>query len=173
MSLTSPLGLTRHLRRPDLRLELVPCLNVLLVAWMLTLLGSRFIYAPGIAVSLDGGGITLPNTLDLPQTSDTQASGRPTSAMLTVLSLQPTPLFILENGIHHMSDLQAALQNIRNNLPKNTSSAVLLIKSDGSLPLQTFLEVCNQAHAAGFATVQVATKPAEADNSTLNNPSPP
>ncbi|MGA2052907.1 MAG: hypothetical protein ABSH19_06320, partial [Opitutales bacterium] len=69
MSLTSPLGLIRHVRRPDLRLEVVPWLNVLLVGWLLSLLGSRFVYAPGLAVDIGHGTGPLPAELNLPTVS--------------------------------------------------------------------------------------------------------
>jgi biopolymer transport protein ExbD len=164
MSLTSPLGLTRHLHRPDLRLALLPCFNVLLLGWMFSLFGSHYVYAPGIAVSLDPGVAT---TLTLPTiVSERQSlSARPTDVVLTVFPSGTSgreTLFGLENGLHTLLDLKTPLRNSRLNLPAD-APAVLLFKGSGDLPMQTFLQVCVLAQEAGFATVQIAVKAAAAD----------
>lgn len=57
MSLSQPLGLHKHLTQPSRGLDIVPLFDVLLIALMLTLLGSRFIFAPGISVELPRGGV--------------------------------------------------------------------------------------------------------------------
>ena len=56
-SLTSPLGLAERLRKSDTHLNASAIGAVLVVAWMLTLLvGSRFVYAPGITVGIGDDG---------------------------------------------------------------------------------------------------------------------
>jgi hypothetical protein len=171
MSLTSPLGLTRHLHKPDLRLALLPCFNVLLLGWMFSLLGSRYIYAPGIAVSLDSG---VPTTQTLPAivSAGQPLPGRPTDVVLTVFQSKTETLFGLENGLHTLANLKAPLRNSRLNLPKN-APAVLLFKGGDNLPSQIFLQVCALARDAGFSTVEIAAKPAAADATLAPAPTAP
>ena len=86
---SSPLNLRERLRgKTDARLETIPLFNVLLVVVLLTLTGSSFIFAPGIAVALDGSaagtetaagasaGIVLPR-------AEIPLVGAETSAVLT------------------------------------------------------------------------------------------
>jgi biopolymer transport protein ExbD len=157
MSLTSPLGLTRHLRRPDVRLEPVPWLNVLLVGWLLSLLGSRFVYAPGLAVDLGHVSGTLPQQLNLPVVSGSPLPGLPANAVLTVLTVKGDDLFIFEGRIYDLESFRAELR--RHPLPASRAPTILLLKMDQSVSMQTFMEICALARAAGFSTVQVAASP--------------
>src|ERR1700722_6434880 len=127
MPLTSPLGLTRHIRRPDLRLEAVPWLNVLLVAWLLSLLGSRFVYSPGLAVDLGPAVGSLPQQLNLPVVSGSPPlSGLPANAVLTVLTAKGDDLFIFEGRIYDLDSLRAELRPPP--LPASRAPTILLLK---------------------------------------------
>jgi biopolymer transport protein ExbD len=154
MPLTSPLGLTRHIRRPDLRLEAVPWLNVMLVAWLLSLLGSRFIYAPGLAVDLGHASGSPPSQLNLPVVSGSPLPGLPANAVLTVLTAKGDQLFIFEGRIYDLESLRAELR--QHPLPTGRAPIILLLKVDQNVSMQTFMEICALARAAGFSTVQVA-----------------
>jgi biopolymer transport protein ExbD len=156
MSLTSPLGLTRHVRRPDLRLEVVPWLNVLLVAWLLSLLGSRFVYAPGLAVDLGHGSSPLPVQLVLPTLSGGPLPGSPADAVLTVLTAKQDKLFIFEGRIYDLNGLRTVLRNHRHSAAGGPS--VLLLKAGQDVNMQTFLEICTLARTAGFSSVQIAAE---------------
>jgi len=177
MSLTRPLGLTRHLRRPDLRLEVVPWLNVLLVGWLLSLLGSRFVYAPGLAVNLPAGTASLPTQLDLPVLAGGPLPGRAADAVLTVLNVKQNPpnasgdafsqapWFIFQGRIY---DNIEALRTKMHTLPRPPPGvpSILLFKASRDVDMQTFVEVCDLARAAGF-TVQIAVESAANANSSV------
>ncbi len=152
----------RHVRKPDLRLEIVPWLNVLLLAWMLSLLQSTFLYAPGLPVALTDlerkAKANLPLKADLPVIAGGKLPGRHIDARLSI----QLPLFILDNSIHRMDNdhdhdladaLNATCQSLRE---RHIDKPVLLILAPGQLPLATFMKVCTLATKAGFDSVQLA-----------------
>jgi biopolymer transport protein ExbD len=160
MSLTSPLGLMRHVRRPNLRLEVVPWLNVLALGLLLSLLGSSYIYAPGLAVGLTP---IQPLPLHLALTEST--------SQLTLLHVDTTltyikPYFYFDDGRHYITDLSKALHNYV--VRANRKHLVLLLKINRDVPAQTVAAVCDLAHAAGFETVQWAEIPAQ--DSAIDTP---
>jgi len=167
MSLTSPLGLMRHVRRPDLRLEVVPWLNVLAVGLMLSLLQSSYIYAPGLTVALDAGDAAAktatPTALNLPTAESAKLPGRRVDATLT---LEPSngdiekKIFYLDNGIHHYADLPNALKTIADRLKKQSSGQpVLLLLAPADTPSETLAKLWGMANTAGFGMIQVAVRP--------------
>lgn len=147
MSLTSPLGLTRHLRRPDLRLEAVPWLNVLLLGLLLWMLGPRYLFHPGMALGL------APATT-LPVVSGSPLPGLPANAVLTVLTAKGDDMFIFDGGIYDRDSLAIQLRQHPKSPPGTPT--VLLLEVDQGVSMQTFMEICALARAAGFSTVQVA-----------------
>ena len=160
MSLTSPLGLMRHVRRPDLRLEVLPWLNVLAVAWMLSLLQSSYIYAPGLSVALDSPDQAR---LHLPTATTDTLPGRRVDATLTVIPSNASiekKVFILDTGIHYYADLPAALAARAAKLKKEPNERpVLLLLAPGDTPGAILEKLYNLAGAAGFGTVQWAIGP--------------
>ncbi len=145
MSLTSPLGLTRHLRRPDLRLEAMPWLNVLLLGLLLWMLGPRYLFLPGMGVALTPG-------TNLPVIAGIPLPGRPADAVLTA---RGDDMFFFDRHIYTRDALALRLHHYP--LPANGAPTVLLLKVDQNVSMQTFMEICALARAAGFSTVQVAT----------------
>jgi biopolymer transport protein ExbD len=171
MSLTSPLGLMRHVRRPNLRLDVVPWLNVLLLGWLLTLLSSSYIFAPGLAVGL-GSPPSLPANLALPQTAGQPALLHIDTALTILL-----PYYYLDDGRHYKADLPKAL----NDFVKRTKRPhlVLLVKMSSDVPIQIYADVCKMARDAGFETVQLAEIPVPGQDdstpaapTTTNSPKP-
>jgi len=150
MSLTSPLGLMRHVRRPNLRLDVVPWLNVLLLGWMLTLLSSSYIFAPGLAVGLVGPA-NIPSHLALPDKG-------PLALMHidTALTIIP-PYYYFEDSRHYKADLPKALKDYVKEAKR--PHLVLLVKIDRNVPVEIEHEVAKMALDAGFETVQEAEIP--------------
>ncbi len=176
MSLTSPLGLMRHVHKPDLRLAVVPWVNVVLIAWMFSLLQSSYIYAPGMSVALTPGDRAamenIPATADLPSipassVAGTPGNGLPGRRVDATLSIHP-PLFTLDNSIHSLDSDQnheladALKESVRKLHLLHSEKPVLLILAPGSLDLKTFMKVCTLANAAGFEIAQLAATPDDA-----------
>jgi biopolymer transport protein ExbD len=141
-TLASPLGLLAHLKTDKLRFTSAAWMGVGLIALGFTLLGGRFIFAPGIAI-------------DLPSVSSNQQAGLPSSQVLTI---GQNNTFFFDGRVFSLENLLAALNAAQLSKEKPNT---LLIKGDKNTPLQIFLQVCQQAHEAGFDQVQVATIPTQ------------
>lgn len=153
MSVTQPLGLLKHLRKPSQGLEVVPLFNVLLIALMLTLLGSRFIFAPGVSVELPRASADSP-----------AVSVVPTMAVLTLLKdnsliyggrLLSVDNFEREAAASLLPQRPAADETAAGD-PAATQPRILLIKSDTGVSVGTVLRVMNAARLAGYDQVQIA-----------------
>jgi len=168
MSLTSPLGLMRHVKRPNLRLETLPWLNVILVIGMMSFLSSSYIYAPGLAIALNSSAEPMPKTLQLPEAQanadGTPAARQPGHLFDTTLTIQPGTgqkmNFYMENvwGALDTDYLAKALNQARSRI-HHPKPVVLLLKFSDDVPSKTFTQVSQLATAAGYDTVVVATKP--------------
>ncbi len=160
MSLTSPLGLMRHLRKPDLRMEVIPWLNVLLVGLAIYLLGSSYVWAPGLVVSNTPAG-NLPNRLNLPtlpaQPGVVSLVGHPDATLVILPQVNNAPLFVLNDGRHTEDNLEPALAKLRKSLPM--AKPVLLLKSNKDVSVTTILKVCAMAQDAGFGSELLAFVP--------------
>ena len=141
----------RHVRRPNLRLEVVPWLNVLLVGWLMTLLGSTYIYAPGLAVGVTPDR-SLPPHLALPESAGPPALMHIDTALTIML-----PYFYLDDGRHYQADLLPALRDFVKRA--NRPHLVLLVKMNSDVKVQIYNDVCALAKQAGFETVQLAVIP--------------
>jgi biopolymer transport protein ExbD len=154
MPLTSPLGLIRHVRQPDLRLEVVPWLNVLLLGWMFTLFGPPFLYTPGLAVAVGKAPGDLPAGLDLPTAGD--LPGTLTDETLVITKQNQ---FVIKDGIYDLAGLQRRFEDLRlHPSPRTGKTRTLLIKAEQGIPVETLAKVLEMAPAAGFPTVVIAVK---------------
>lgn len=139
-SYSRPLQLERELAAPDNRMDIAPLLDVLLIAFFFSLLGSRFILAPGVQI-------------ELPSVSASEISGVPTAAVLTIRS---DNMLLFEGHIHTIGSFEAAMRTYFGD--KGLADAVLLVKPSKDVSMQTFLYVCEIARRAGFAKVHIAAE---------------
>lgn len=143
-----PLGLHQALTVPDKRLDAVPLFDVLLIAIMFLLLGSRFVFAPGL-------------TVELPTLRSQESAGVPTVDVLTVKGEN----FIIFQGTKHTLDgLAKILASPDSEIPPE---AVLLLRADRSVDLETFLAIASLAREAGYSAVQIAARTPAPDSSPL------
>lgn len=156
---SNPFHLRSSLREKlEARLEAVPLFNVLLIAVLLTLLGSRFVFAPGLSVALDengeisGGNASAgtPARLILPKTS-VMLSGAETSSVLTVKS---DSMFILDGRIYENLAEAFARGSGGNAAEKNRGT--LLVKIDRAVSVQGLFKIAELAGEAGFSALQIA-----------------
>ncbi len=154
----SPLGLAQRVSKPDTRLDALPLVTVLLLAGMLSLAGSRFLFSPGLTVELNArtatgetGGKNAPATLSLPRSISGKLPGIATGSTMTVLSAKSGNMFILDGRIYSLDE------NLHNALSAAAKrSPVLLLKPDKSVPMQTFFTLSEFAVKAGFEKIQIA-----------------
>lgn len=137
-SLCRPLGLVHALSQPDRRLDFTPLFDVLLIVVLLSLLGSRFLFPPGVA-------------LDLPRVSGDLLAGSPTSAVLTV----HTDDMLFFKGRHFTRD---ALERhmLTGGAAAMGDDAVLLINVGRGVSVETLLKLAQIAREAGYLQVQIA-----------------
>lgn len=153
-SLRSPLGLTARLKRPSAGLDGTAIATMLISALMLTtLVGSRFVFSPGVTLGLAGDERVA---LNLPVTAMGKLPGVATEATLVVLALKHDDMAVWNGHIRTLDQLTAELT------PKpgtdSPKRGVLLIKADGAVSLNTFMRVVALARRAGFSAVQIAAE---------------
>lgn len=151
---SSPLRLRERLREKlEARIEAIPLFNVLLVAVLLTLTGSSFIFAPGIAVALGDGGSSETTVDDAARLvlpgAQIPLAGAATSSVLTVKS---DKMFIYSGHIY--DDLEDVFARME--APESGSRGTLLLKLDRAVSVQGLFRIAELAGKAGFDALQVA-----------------
>jgi biopolymer transport protein ExbD len=169
-SIHSPLGLVDRLHPPDTRLDALPLFTVLLIAIMLSFASSRFIYAPGLTVSLHNNSVATvgphTNSLNLPR-SNVRLSGEMTGATLVVpmLTARSDTMVFFNGRMFSATDLA-----LRRAMAKAAEkSSVLLLKMDRSVTMDRYFVLCDYAREAGFAKIQIAGE----SNAVHRSPLPP
>jgi biopolymer transport protein ExbD len=151
-------------------MDALPLVGVLLLALLLGLAASRFIFAPGLTVDLtaaavaaaNGDTTAAPATLELPR-SPTALQGVPTDATLTVPAARPVLLSAHSNTMVFFegrmfpekdSSLRAALAKTVQKSKSETPT--LLVRMDGSVTMRRFFQLKSYAEEAGFVKIQIA-----------------
>lgn len=145
-----------RLRNPDYRLGIVPLASVLLVAFFLFAMTSKFIFAPGLTVEL--APETNPGAAQIPDAEkyalpvfDGPIAGKPTSS---VLSIKNDSMFIFDGNIY---------RNLSDAFPPVSSAhagtrGILLVKMDRSTSIQSLFDLTKVARDAGFSAIQLAAE---------------
>ncbi|WP_269541407.1 ExbD/TolR family protein [Cerasicoccus fimbriatus] len=150
MSLVQPLDLQSRLRTPPTGADVAALFDILLIVVMISLLGSRFVFAPGSTVALED--------LQLPESRFAQLAGVPTVDVLTLLQ---DDRVIYDGQFMTAEDWSLGLEEDLVEV-RRSNNAILLIKADGRISLQAFLRISDRARQAGYTRVQIAERPAKA-----------
>ena len=135
--LSQPLNLRAHLRVGDVRMEMVPFLDMGIIALCFLLLDSPFITAPGVPLDL----------LRAEQLISVHA--------ITVLTVKHDDLLIYKGRVVTLDEFRKiALEE--GDMHRNKT---LLVKPSKNVSLQILLDIGDAAHAAGFKQVQIAAEP--------------
>lgn len=137
-SYTEPLGLMGHLKRPPIKLDMVPVLDLLVIALLFGLLFTRFVMVPGVRV-------------DLP---DSEMQMQPSNLPVAVLTIGNRGMLFFEGSVYELDSIERGFKQHIKSKPKH--DVVLLVKTQGSMDLQLFLKLCRMAQVAGFVQVQIA-----------------
>jgi biopolymer transport protein ExbD len=162
----SPFGLRERVKRPDTHTDALPLIGAVLLAILLGLAGSRFIFAPGLTVDLaavtNSAEAAAPAKLELPR-SPVKLQGVPTDATLTVPAPRPVLLtahsdtmVFFEGRMFPQKDssLRAAMADA---VQKSKSATpTLLVRMDGSVTMRRFFQLKSYAEEAGFVKIQIA-----------------
>ena len=134
--LSQPLNLDKYIRtKPESGLETVPIIDILIIVVFFGLFGSPFVMPPGLEVDLE--------------VSENLVSGVGVTAVLT-LKRDDMLLFEGQNLKLHQFEEKA-----REYL-EGKESAVLLLRLDPGIKMETFFKISGEAKKAGFSKVHVA-----------------
>jgi biopolymer transport protein ExbD len=150
MSLTNPLELENVLSVPERRLDAAAVMDVLLITLFLSMLGSRFIFAPGMTMDL---------ALELPVSSQSTLAAVPTDAVLTVkvLTAKQDNMYIFNGNIYTKGALEQMFRSYDKTLNEGRE-AILLVKADNTVTMATFTDLVDLARLAGFSKIQLAAQ---------------
>ena len=153
--ITQPLDLRSRLSAPPRDFDMLFWANVGAVLLFFSLLGSRFVLAPGLPVQV-GGALELPHI-----GSATQGTAS------VVVSYRRDNMVLFEGGIFELGDLRPRFEQYAKDHP----GSVLLVRYDKAVSMQGFVDICDLARAAGFAsTVMLAAEPQAVEKSGVINP---
>ena len=135
---TEPLGLMAQLKRPPISFDMIPVLDILVIALLFSLLFTRFVMVPGVRVDLPDSGMQM----------------QPSNLPVAVLTIGNRGMLFFDGAVFELNSIDTSFQNYIEELPGK--DVVLLVKTEGSMDLQLFLELCQMAQNAGFVQVQIA-----------------
>lgn len=144
--ITGPLELRSRLSSPPRDLDFFAWVNVGVIVLFFALLGSRFVLAPGLPVSVAGDG-----DLVLPQMTGATESAGPASV---VVSYRRDNVILFEGGKYTLPELRKHMEAYAKQHP----GAVMLVRADRQVSMQAFLALCEMARQVGFANVLAAAE---------------
>ncbi len=137
-----PLDLASRLRPPPHGMGTLHYVNVGLLGLFFTLLGSRFVLAPGVGVDFQ-----------LPQLAGAQAGAAQVTDVISVL--RSGQIFTSDEGLVDIGQLRQWLKARPGKEPHPT----LLIRASSGVTLAELVEIEGAAHDAGFKVLLGAEEP--------------
>lgn len=153
--ITQPLELQSRLSAPPRDMDMLFWANVGAVLLFFSLLGSRFVLAPGLPVQVGKSVLDLPHSASSSQV-----------AADVVVSYRRDNMVMFEGGIFALGDLRTRFEQYARDHP----GSVMLVRYDKAVSMQGFVDLCDMARAAGFAGVLLAAEPQPAEKSGVINP---
>ncbi len=148
--ITRPLELESRLSPPPRDLDFVSWVNVAVIFLFFSLLGSRFVLAPGLLVGTGNENFTLPKN-GQPQLARTAS---------VVVSYRRDNVILFEGAIVKKAELEGHLAAYAKKHPNE----VLLLIADKNVTLQAVSELSALAQSVGFSYVQTANEVQEAES---------
>lgn len=139
---------TAKVRRQEISVDCAALFDILLIALMMTLLGSKFVAATGLGISFGGGGES-----GLPKMGDPDSAVA--NSDMNVLSARGDSMLIFDGAIYTIDSFRKSFSSAG----KPAKRGTLLIKADKNLAVQTLVEICEAAKSAGFENAIIAAEP--------------
>lgn len=124
--------------------DFIAVLDILTIALLISLLFTRFVILPGVRVDLPATDLRMPQN----------------ASDVAVLTVGNNGMLFFAGGVYQLSSIDQAFRKYIEQ--QNTNDAVVLLKTEATMDLQIFLELCQMAQSAGFAQVQISGQKAEA-----------
>lgn len=138
---------TAKVRKQEISVDAVALFDILLIALMMTLIGSKFVAATGLQVGLNSYADNLPQ-MQSPEKAVATTD-------IDVLSARGDSMLIFDGTIYNIDSFRRSFAKPK----KGVSRGSILIKSDKNLSVQTLMEICEAAKSAGFKNAIIAAKP--------------
>jgi biopolymer transport protein ExbD len=132
------LGLLQRLKRPEIKVDLIPVLDLMVLALLISLLFTRFVMLPGVRVDLPSTDLRMQHS----------------ASAVAVLTIGNKGMLFFDGSVYQLGTVERAFRHHLNG--RGGQDVVLLVKAEATMELQLFLELCRMAQAAGFTQVQIA-----------------
>lgn len=140
---TEPFGLVDRLPSLKTGFDVVAAIDLIAIALLIALLFTRFVILPGVRVDLPVTDLRMPQN----------------ASDVAVLTIGNNGMFFFSGGVYELSTIDAAFRRYVES--RESEEVVVLLKTEASIDLQMFLELCQMAQAAGFSQVQISGKKTE------------
>lgn len=137
-SYTQPLGFRALLKSPVVKLDILPILDILVIALLFGLLFSRFAMVPGVRIDLPNSELKIALN-NLP---------------VAVLTVGNGGTLFFNGSVFELDSIDRGFKEYH--LLTKQKDVVLFVKTEGTMDLQLFLRLCQMAQDAGFVQVQIA-----------------
>lgn len=142
-SWTEPFRLSGHLKKPKNGLDLIPVLDLLVIALLVSLLFTRFVVLPGVRVELPSTDMRM----------------RQSASEVAVMTIGSNGMLFFNGRVYDEKSIQRAFSGF---VEKSGHEEVaLLVKIQSGLNIQSFLALCQAAQDAGFHQVQISGRRSE------------
>lgn len=141
---TASFGLLERLKRPQVKVDVIPVLDLMVLALLISLLFTRFVMLPGVRVDLPSTDLRMQHN----------------ASAVAVLTIGNEGMLFFDGSVYQHSSIESAFRS--HIQVTGTDDAVLLVKAPAAMELQLFMDLCRMAQEAGFIQVQIAGEKAEA-----------
>ncbi|MFQ3270256.1 MAG: biopolymer transport protein ExbD, partial [Lentimonas sp.] len=135
---TASFGLLERLKRPEIKVDFIPVLDLMLLALLISLLFTRFVMLPGVRVNLPETDLRMQHN----------------ASEVAVLTIGNQGMLFFAGSVYEHSSIERAFRKHLED--RDEQASILLVKAEASMELQLFLDLCRMAQSAGFDEVQIA-----------------
>ena len=135
---TASLGLLERLKRPEIKVDFIPVLDLMVLGLLISLLFTRFVMLPGVRVDLPSTNLRMQHS----------------ASAVAVLTIGNKGMLFFDGSVYELGTIERAFRrHLEDTIEEDV---VLLVKAEATMELQLFLDLCRMAQAAGFVQVQIA-----------------
>ncbi|MCH6258732.1 biopolymer transporter ExbD [Puniceicoccaceae bacterium K14] len=126
------------------RLGFWPFVDLCVIGLFFAMFGSKFVVAPGI-------------NIELPELGSTMVSVAEKYEVLTVNEVEGKEMIMFQGTVLNLSSMRRLLK-LRGKVPEGVT---LLVRSDASVSMRTWVSLSEIASEAGYSHIQLATEKRE------------
>ncbi len=135
---TAPMGLEGYLTKPVIKIDLIPVIDLMVVALLFALLFTRFVVFPGVRVELPDTNLKMHENL----------------GSVAVLTIGNEGMLLFDGKVFETKSIAIGFDTYIEKV--DAPEPVLLVKANAGIELQAFLDLCQMAQQAGFSEIQIS-----------------